>query len=135
MSETHPSTKYFLFSKPTKCIKRGLTISKTSLSQRFLPLSHASAGGVALKLFSDAGQDEPEAEGNDDGHPTKNNVFKNKIWSDSDEAIRMTNADGNDIYVSKPGHSLTLAELQTISHTTSCSKQPVSKTVGGVPKR
>eukprot|EP00904_Undaria_pinnatifida_P001709 jgi/Undpi1/11539/HiC_scaffold_30.g13836.m1 len=51
-----------------------------------------------FSIYMYAGQDEPEAEGNDDGHPTKNNVFNNKIWTDSDEAIRMTNADGNDIY-------------------------------------
>ena len=60
---------------------------------------------ASLLKFTDAGKDEPEAEGNDDGHPTKNNVFKNKIWSDAKEVIRMTNSDGNDIYVSKTGHS------------------------------
>lgn len=63
-------------------------------------MRHTFSRNVTIHI-TDAGNDEPLAEGNDDGHPTKNNVFKNKIWSDSKEVIRFTSADGNDIYVSR----------------------------------
>lgn len=47
----------------------------------------------------DRGNDEPQAEGNEDGHPINNKIYKNKIWSDEPEVLRMTNADSNSFWV------------------------------------
>lgn len=49
---------------------------------------------------ADAGNDEPQAEGNVDGHPIDNKVNKNKIWSDTDEVWKLKNSDNNTFKVS-----------------------------------
>lgn len=109
MSETHTAQcvrSFFFFFENNNILSKEAINQQSKFCSYIVKFSPTCIDGCyRLFIAADAGQDEPEAEGNDDGHPTKNNVFNNKIWTDSDEAIRMTNADGNDIYVSISGHS------------------------------
>lgn len=41
------------------------------------------------------GNDEPEADGNEDGHPKENSVWSNEIFTEKDEAWKMNYADSN----------------------------------------
>ena len=49
---------------------------------------------------ADRGNDEVEAEGNVDGHPIDNVVYKNDIYSERDEVWKMEQSDFNNYYVS-----------------------------------
>ncbi|CAM9506492.1 unnamed protein product [Laminaria digitata] len=44
------------------------------------------------------GNDEVEAEGNIDGHPIDNVVYKNDIYSERDEVWKMEQSDNNNFY-------------------------------------
>lgn len=53
-------------------------------------------------VLADKGYDEPEADNNPDGHPRYNMVQENDIYSEQDEAWKITNADDNVFQVSAP---------------------------------
>eukprot|EP00904_Undaria_pinnatifida_P001749 jgi/Undpi1/11575/HiC_scaffold_30.g13871.m1 len=50
-------------------------------------------GDYALYMYR--GNDEPQADGNVDGNPINNKIYKNKIWSEVPEVLRMKYSDTN----------------------------------------
>ena len=56
---------------------------------------------AAAFYLVDRGNDEPEAEGNEDGHPINNVVYKNDIYSEKDEVWKMDQSDYNNFWVSR----------------------------------
>eukprot|EP00904_Undaria_pinnatifida_P001001 jgi/Undpi1/10901/HiC_scaffold_3.g01427.m1 len=52
--------------------------------------------GFAFYMYR--GNDEPEAEGNEDGHPINNVVYKNDIYSEKDEVWKMEQSDYNNFW-------------------------------------
>lgn len=45
--------------------------------------------------LTDMGNDDPEADGNEDGHPRDNSVYNNDLYTGKDEAWKMNYADSN----------------------------------------
>lgn len=51
------------------------------------------------------GNDEPEAEGNEDGNPSENSVYNNDLYTGREEAWKMNYADSNVFRVGRPSFS------------------------------
>lgn len=64
------------------------------------PLRSSPVHGVGVLKRTDRGSDEVEAEGNVDGHPMENIVYKNDIYSERDEVWKMEQSDYNNFWVS-----------------------------------
>lgn len=58
--------------------------------------------GDCCLFFADAGNDEPQAVGNVDGHPKDNKIYRNTIWSEAQKpAWFVKDSDYNEFFVSE----------------------------------
>eukprot|EP00904_Undaria_pinnatifida_P001002 jgi/Undpi1/10902/HiC_scaffold_3.g01428.m1 len=67
--------------------------NSNTVSENIITMDSGKNTKYALYMY--IGSDEQEAEGNVDGHPNNNLIYKNEIYSEQDEVWRMEGADDN----------------------------------------